>query len=118
MSEYFEYDVMTITKIQPTKLLIDWEIANDTYLGGKILRPDTFKGVHYTGHILKKGDEVTEPVEVGDRILFEGYLNSAMPKFNDPKLGRCCIIDETEAMAILGERVSVVSVEGDFDYSS
>lgn len=124
MSEYFDYDVSKIKAIHPTKLLIDWQKASDTYLGGKIKRPEHWKGVHYTGHIIMIGCDVSilkakgKIVEVGDRILFEGYMNSGMPKFMDPKLGRCCIIDEDEAIAVCSERVKVSSVEGDFDYSA
>lgn len=118
MSDYYNFDVSKFRQLHPTKLLLDWELANDDLLGGKLKRPETFKGIHYTGHIIMKGCDVTEPVEVGDRVLFEGYLNSDMPKFIDPKRGRCCIIDETEAIAVVPERVKISSIEGDFDYSS
>lgn len=133
MSDYLNFDVTTLRKIQRTSVLIRWEMATDTLLKGKILRPETFKGIHYTGHIIKTGDDVSlikdivkkgkkieevKIIETGDRTLFEGLMNSALIKFQDPNLGRCCLIDEDELMLwVMNDRVKVVDVEGDFDYS-
>ena len=138
MSDYYDFDVTTLRKIQRTSVLIRWEMAPDTFLKGKILRPETFKGIHYTGHIIKTGDDVSlikdilisdgerkkkikeiKVIETGDRTLFEGLMNSALVKFQDPNLGRCCLIEEDELMVwIMNDRVNVVDVEGDFDFDS
>jgi co-chaperonin GroES (HSP10) len=115
------YPTLEVKKIKgmvEDKVLINWDEAKADLAGGRLIRPETHRGMHYTGKVLLKGPNCQEDFEVGDRILFEGFANSFFERYKDPKLGRIAIIREHEVMAVIPERVEISNSEGDFDYNA
>lgn len=98
-------------------ILVRWEAAHDSFKAGKVLlkRPETHKGAHYTGTVLKIGSAV-EDVQPGQRIFFEQF--SGFEKMFDPKYGRLALVREPSVLCILPPRVKVESMDGDYDFNS
>jgi hypothetical protein len=99
-------------------ILVRWEAAHDSFRAGKInlARPETYKGAHYTGTVLKVGNGVGEDVQPGMRIFFEQF--SGFEKMFDPKYGRLALVREPSVLCILPSRVKVESMDGDYDFNS
>lgn len=90
-------------------LLITWEEAKEELLGGRLVRPETHRGVCYTGVVEKVGPTVfEEDLKPGVRVFFEQF--SSPIGFIDAKTKkRKAIIKESACLAIIPHRVKVGS---------
>lgn len=110
---------INVDKFRPMgqMILVQWEKAHDSFRVGKLnlKRPETHKGAHYTGTVLKIGGDV-EDVQIGMRIFFEQF--SGFEKMFDPKYGRLALVREPSVLCILPPRVKVESMDGEYDFNN
>jgi len=118
--DYTKMEINSIRKVFGDNILVEWQENTDHMLGGKLVRPDTFKRSHHTGIVVKVGPEVQEEIQPGKRILFDQFSNPH--KFYDTaKKKRFAIIRESlqgSAFAIIPARVKIGGGEPDFDYAA
>jgi hypothetical protein len=103
------------------RLLIEWELAPEDYLSGKLVRSDKHRSAYYTGIVLKKGTDCDVFVEEGDRIFFDQFSNPEQFMDDNNVQRRYAIIEvdrQGAAFAVIPPRVRVRSDEGGFDYSN
>lgn len=112
---YLEVDVDRFIPL-PGSLLVQWEVAPDEWKIGKVrlIRPETFKKIHYTGVVLRVGAYVDSDLKIGKRIIFEQF--SGFEKLYDKKYGRLALIKENHALAIIPERMKIQSMDGELNY--
>lgn len=118
-----QYTEIDWRKFKPLgdNILLRWEESHDELKVGKVslVRPDTYKGQHYTGIVMKVGKKVDPGIHIGDRLIFDQF--SGFQKFWDEELGRMALISEskqTAAFAIIPPRAKIGAGEPDFDYSA
>ncbi len=117
---YLEVDAEAM-RVLGTRILVAWEESHDEFKIGKVrlVRPDTHKGQHYTGVVLKVGPLVSEEIQPGMRILFSQY--SGFEKLFDRTHGRLALIDEAkqdQAFAIIPARMKIDSDQGEYNYDA
>lgn len=96
-------------------LLVIWEEAKESLLGGKLVRPDTHKGIQYTGIIKKASPHVDEDLKPGKRIFFEQF-SSPLGFIDSKTKKRMAIIRESACLAIIPQRAKIGSGEAGFNY--
>jgi len=115
------YAQVDVAKMQPMgdRILLQWEEGNNEISAGtiKLIRPDTHKGMHYTGIVLKIGPLVDPAIKVGQRLIFDQF--SDFGKYFDPKYGRLALLEESKqgsCFAIIPPRMKIGAGEGDYNY--
>ena len=69
----FGDDAKDVTPLQDY-VFLSWEMATDEYGKSGLIRPESYKKMHYTGEVIAKGVDCKE-VEVGDRVFFDQFPN-------------------------------------------
>lgn len=88
-----------------TKVLIDWDLATDEYGKSKLIRPDNYKLMHYTGKVLSMGPDCISDVHIGDRIFFDRFCNPRTYYYSDTQK-RYALIDDSDIMAKVAKRAA------------
>ena len=86
-------------KVTKQHLLVKRKEAEQTTAGG-ILLPEQATRKPLQGTILKKGIEVTIPVEIGDEVLFDAFAGSEVT-IDDT---RYLVLDEADVLVILDKK--------------
>lgn len=122
---YIHMNIDRISRLQNDAILVEWELNTDELLGGRLVRPDTYKAAHYTGIVVLAGPGVEAEIDIGDRILFDQFCNPV--RYYDPKKKkRYAIIRERDQgypFAIIppradGSKVKIGGGEPSFDYDA
>jgi len=125
--EYPMYDFGRLQRLLGDRVLVEWEEKNENLLGGKLIVPDTKRAAHYTGVVLRVGENMaldeeteapvwnscTEDINVGDRVFFEQFSNFDKYQSHDGKK-RYAILNLDAVMSIIPPRVKVTTDGGEF----
>ena len=116
--QYPEINVLGMNPLQDF-ILVQWDFAQPKLKAGKytLIRPDTFRKMHYTGIVLACGPEVDEDIKVGDRLIFDQF--SRFEKYWDETYGRVALLQESKQgslFAIIPQRIEIGEGETDFNY--
>lgn len=99
-------------KVRPMGNLVflEWEEAPSVWDKSGLIRPDSYRAMHYTGTVISIGPDVWE-LEVGDRVFFDQFPNdhSIENKFQEGDK-RYAFIPETWIHAKIEDRTLGVGV--------
>lgn len=90
-------------KMMPGKVLIDWDVATEKYGKSELIRPDTYRLMHYTGDVIGAGEGVYD-VKVGDRVKFDRFSNPKTFYFENK---RYAVVYESDIEAVIPPRLSI-----------
>ena len=98
-------DESTLLKMKPLNdlVLIDWDLATNEYGRSKLIRPDNYKLMHYTGKVVSVGPDVRADFDVGDRIFFDRFCRPKTFYFPGTDK-RYAIIHSSDVLAKVAER--------------
>ncbi len=105
--DYPLLDIDRLKTVMGDKLLVEWELAREDMLGGKLVRPDTQRERFYTGIVVKRGLDVSEDIlEEGARVFFEQFSNFEKFQSLDCKK-RYALVREGACLAVIPKRSKV-----------
>ncbi len=81
----FGEDAVDVSPLKD-KVFLEWEMATPNYGKTNLIRPESYREMHYTGIVVAVGPDVKD-IQVGDRVFFDQFCGIEKFQENDKRFG-------------------------------